>query len=90
MRPTCQFLLDYEDEDEEDEDVPGGRRRKKPWRYCWPDEVRDDVLARLLQLNRDRAEAQRLLGPTAGTGGKGKAKPKGKGRKPADDQMDLL
>ena len=65
LQPTCEFLLDYEDE-EEDDDVPGGRRRKKPWRYRWPDEVRDDVLARLLQLNRDRAEAERLLGPAAG------------------------
>ena len=30
-------------------------RRKKPWRYRWPDDVRDEVLARLLELNGDRA-----------------------------------
>ena len=25
--------------------------RKKPWRYRWPDDFRDEVLARLLELN---------------------------------------
>jgi hypothetical protein len=29
-------------------------RRKLPWRYRWPDPVRDDVLARLLALNAER------------------------------------
>ena len=29
-------------------------RRKLPWRYRWPDAVRDDVLARLLALNAER------------------------------------
>ena len=51
LKPTCEFLLDYEDEEDEDESG-GGRRRKKPWRYRWPDEFRDEVLARLLELNR--------------------------------------
>lgn len=54
----CEFLLDYEVEDEE-----GGRRKKKPWRYRWPSEVHDEVLARLLELNQRRAEAERLAGP---------------------------
>jgi len=41
---------------------------KLPWRYRWPDEVRDDVLARLLALNAARAELERLTGlPGAGT-----------------------
>ena len=40
---------------------------KLPWRYRWPDEVRDDVLARLLSLNAKRAELERLTG-LAGTG----------------------
>src|SRR5829696_1906811 len=58
LQPTCEFLLDYE-EDDEDEESAGPRRRKKPWRHRWPDAIRDEVLARLLQLNRDRAEEER-------------------------------
>ena len=49
----CEFLLDFEIDEEE------YRRRKKPWRYRWPDEVRDMVLARLLALNGERAEQER-------------------------------
>ena len=29
--------------------------QKKKYRYRWPDEMRDEVLARLLELNRQRA-----------------------------------
>ena len=48
--PTdCEFLLDYEINEEE------WGNRKKPYRYRWPDEVRDEVLARLLELNAERA-----------------------------------
>ena len=54
--PTdCEFLLDFEIDEEE------YRRKKKPWRYRWPDEVRDDVLARLLALNGERAELERIM-----------------------------
>ena len=50
--PTaCDFLLDYEI------DEAAWGRKKKPCRYRWPDEVRDEVLARLLALNADRAAA---------------------------------
>ncbi|MBI5764263.1 MAG: N-6 DNA methylase [Planctomycetes bacterium] len=72
--PTdCQFLLDYEDDEDEDDEgfslasaAPGrkARTRKKPWRYRWPDEIRDEVLARLLALNAQRAEEERLAGLT--------------------------
>ena len=55
LKPTCEFLLDYEeDEDEEDETVGKKSKKKKPWRYRWPDDFRDEVLARLLELNRQR------------------------------------
>lgn len=37
-------------------------RRKLPWRYRWPDSVRDDVLARLLALNAERYEEEVNLG----------------------------
>lgn len=59
--PPCEFLLDYENEDDED-DEPGKRQRKKPWRYRWPDAFRDEVLALLLDLNKQRAEQERLAG----------------------------
>jgi hypothetical protein len=35
---------------------------KLPWRYRWPDDTRDDILARLLALNAQRAELERLTG----------------------------
>jgi len=37
-------------------------RRKLPWRYRWPDAVRDDVLARLLSLNAERYEEEVAMG----------------------------
>jgi len=37
-------------------------RRKLPWRYRWPDAVRDEVLARLLVLNAERYEEEVRLG----------------------------
>lgn len=56
--PTdCEFLLDYEVDDEE-----GSSRRKKPWRYRWPDDIHDEVLARLLALNAERADEEQRSG----------------------------
>lgn len=37
-------------------------RRKLPWRYRWPDVVRDDVLARLLALNAERYAEEVAMG----------------------------
>jgi hypothetical protein len=76
LHPTCDFLLDYEDEDDPDDEAPA-RRRKKPWRYRWPDDLRDEVLARLLKLNATRAEEERLAGLQAASkpGGKSPRKP---------------
>jgi len=60
LNPACEFLLDYEEEEDED-----SGRRKKPWRYRWPDDFRDEVLARLLELNEQRAEEERIAGIVA-------------------------
>jgi hypothetical protein len=58
--PTgCEFLLDYEIDEEE------WGARKKPWRYRWPDEVQAEVLARLLELNAERARAETRSGAAA-------------------------
>ena len=58
--PTaCEFLLDYE--------IDEGERgaRKKPYRYRWPDKVRDEVLARLIELNAQRAAEEARSGKAA-------------------------
>ena len=67
LKPTCEFLLDYEEEEEDTGDpelFAAARRKKKPWRYRWPDDFRDEVLARLLELNKQRAEQEALAGAT--------------------------
>jgi hypothetical protein len=58
LQPTCEFLLNYVEEEEENDG--SGRQRRKPYRYRWPDDFRDEVLARLLALNKERAEQERL------------------------------
>ncbi|PSB38493.1 SAM-dependent methyltransferase [Aphanothece cf. minutissima CCALA 015] len=72
-------------------------RRKLPWRYRWPDAVRDDVLARLLALNAERYEEEMALGLHI-KGGKAAAKAskavgsavggKGRGRPPKTPPPD--
>jgi len=64
IEPRCEFLLDYEEAGDEEEET-GKRRKKKPWRFRWPDEVRDEVLARLIALNGERAAEERRAGEAA-------------------------
>ena len=55
--PTdCEFRLDYEI----DEETWG--KKKKPYRYRWPNEIHDEVLARLLDLNAKRYEEELIAG----------------------------
>ncbi len=58
LEPVCEFELEWEDDEDEEN---GARRRKKPWRYRWPEEVRDEVLARLLDLNRQHVHEEKLV-----------------------------
>jgi hypothetical protein len=83
IRPTCECLLDFEDDDAAS-DGPSSRRRK-PYRYRWPDEMRDEVLGRLLQLNAERAAQEQLAGAAAA----GPAK-RSKKRRTAADGGGLL
>jgi hypothetical protein len=53
------FCLNFEVDDEEGE-------KKKPWRYRWSDNTRDEILARLLSLNVTRANEERRTGLIAG------------------------
>jgi len=87
---TCEFLLDYEDEDD-GQDEGKARKRKKPWRYRWPDEVRDEVLARLLKLNAERAEQERIAGQADEANAPvRKRKTGGKKSAPMPGQADLI
>ena len=66
----CEFLLDYPIDDAE------WGKKKKPYRYRWPDEVRDTVLARLLELNGQRAAEEARAGKGRNSGKRrSKAKP---------------
>ena len=68
--PTdCEFLLDYEIDEE------SWGNRKKPWRYRWPDRIHDEVLARLLALNAERAAEEALIAKAGGRVGAGTARP---------------
>ena len=48
LSPKCEFLLDYEPEE-------GTGRKKKPWRFRWPDDLQSEVLGRLIELNTYRS-----------------------------------
>lgn len=91
----CNFLLDYEEEEEE-EDPPltplkkgGVRQKKKPWRYRWPEEIHDEVLARLLELNLQRAQEEILGGKAAEGKAKGGKKTAAKSRKKVSDSPSI-
>ena len=61
IQPVCAFFPEFDEEDEEDEN---GRPKKKRFRFRWPEEIHDEVLARLLELNRQRAlEEGQILVP---------------------------
>jgi hypothetical protein len=69
--PTaCQFIPDYFEEDDDGNETP------KSLRYRWPDEVRDEVLARLLALNQQRYDEEVRLGLHSKPKSKGSRKPK--------------
>ena len=58
--PTdCEFIPDYIEESAD------GDVLERSVRYRWPDAIRDEVLARLLKLNAERAEQERLAGEAA-------------------------
>ncbi|HEY9695842.1 MAG TPA: DNA methyltransferase [Trichocoleus sp.] len=76
IQPQCEFLLDYEDEAEDDDETSGKRQRKKPYRYCWTEEIHDEVLARLLALNAQRAEQEILGLGQSKSGSKSSRKPR--------------
>lgn len=84
----CTFLLDYEDE--EDDENTSKRQKKKPWRHRWPEEIHDEVLARLLELNQQCAEAEILGGKAAQKSkAKGNTKKAAKSRKVTETTLTI-
>lgn len=83
----CEFLLDYEEEDDEDAGKKKSKK-KKPWRLRWPDEFRDEVLARLLELNEQRHKEELLLAKQAAEAEEKEKKQK-KSRKSAKGQLEF-
>ena len=89
---TCEFRLDYEDEEDT------SSKRKKPWRYRWPEATHDEVLARLLVLNQQRYDHEALMGKSKTTKGKPKKSPSKVPKntkqlnliQPAAEQLDFL
>ena len=86
IQPRCEFILDYEDED--DDDAGKGEQEKKPWRYRWPDEIRDEVLGRLLELNAQRAKEEALAGAAAGVARRRTASKRKSAKYPATPLLD--
>jgi hypothetical protein len=82
IQTDCEFLLDYEVDEEEWGD------KKKPYRHRWPDDVRDEVLARLLELNATRAAEEARFGAAADKKGRKKAAARSKRGK--DDAEGLF
>jgi hypothetical protein len=73
IKTDCGFFADYTEEDDDGNEV------EKSIRYRWPDEVRDEVLARLLALNAERHAEEVKLGLVS---------PDGKRLKRTDDDED--
>jgi hypothetical protein len=59
LQPTCEFLLDFQDEAGDGESPS---KAHKPYRYRWRNEIRDEVLGRLLELNAERARQEAIAG----------------------------
>jgi hypothetical protein len=83
IRPGCCFFPEFDDEEDED---------AKSFRYRWPDEIRDDVLARLLVLNQQRYEEEVLAGlhdKADGSRGTRRRKSPSEDEEPVEDQGEL-
>jgi hypothetical protein len=60
IQPVPKHEIEFEDEDVEDDELSGAKKPKQKYRLRWQEEIRDDVLARLLILNEQRAAAEAL------------------------------
>ncbi|MDB9504712.1 hypothetical protein PN441_16660 [Spirulina major CS-329] len=65
-------------------------KRKLPWRYRWPEITHDEVLARLLELNHQRHEAELLAGKSSKTTAKKTPQTKKNTKKTMSKQLNYL
>jgi hypothetical protein len=81
---ACAFIEENPEEDEDDaRPAGGGRARRRKYRYRWPDGVRDEVMERLLTLNRERAADEAAGNQRPGAGGGDPPQRSPRGRPPA-------
>ena len=83
----CDFFLDYEI----DEETWG--TKKKPYRYRWPDDIRDEVLGRLLELNALYAAEEARAGHSNSTSTSSRQHSRGRpprARSPGDSAASTL
>jgi len=60
LQPIAMHEPEFDEGPAEEDDFSGARKPKQKFRLPWLEEVRDDVLARLLILNEQRAAAEAL------------------------------
>ncbi len=89
---TGDYFFDTADEAMNFDGMVRTGKRKLPWRYRWHETTHDEVLARLLELNQQRAEEETLRG-VGGDDSKPKKKttrkPKKKKTKVSGEQTEL-
>jgi hypothetical protein len=60
IQPVPEHEPEFDEESAEDDEFSGAKKPKQKFRLRWPEEIRDDVLARLLILNEQRAAEEAL------------------------------
>jgi hypothetical protein len=60
IRQVPEHEPEFGEEQSDDDDFSGAKKAKHKYRLRWPEETRDEVLARLLILNEQRAAAEAL------------------------------
>lgn len=78
LRPEPTFIAEHAESEEDADEAPRARKKKRSVRYRWPDADRDAVLAKLLALNAERASEERKARELAAQLAKVEKKLKGK------------
>jgi hypothetical protein len=60
IQPVAQHEAEFEEEQSDEDEFSDAKKPKQKFRLRWKEEIRDDVLARLLILNEQRAAAEAL------------------------------